>query len=137
MFDIYFSLSIPRGDLSNQEIKSILSLASKKNAFAEALIQLKINGKLLRFLERMEDFTEREIPEEDIEPIIETLMDIGGLFPETRHSMFGSDTPMHLLRLSYQLSRRLSNQVKRFELFKNTITNASQSIYTITHEVGV
>jgi predicted KAP-like P-loop ATPase len=136
-FDTYFRLSIAREDISNAEIKSILSLASKKDAFGEALLKLKEDGRLLRFLDRIEDYTDSQIPEEDIEPIIESFMDLGDLFPEARHSMFGTDTPMRLLRLSYQLSHRFTDQATRFEIFKKVIINANRSLYTITHEIGV
>jgi predicted KAP-like P-loop ATPase len=85
----------------------------------------------------MEDYTETVVPGEDIGPIIEVFMDLGDLFPESQHSMFGTDTPMRLLRLSYQLIHRFSDQAKRFEIFKSAITNANQSIFTVSHEVGV
>jgi predicted KAP-like P-loop ATPase len=51
--------------------------------------------------------------------------------------MFGTNTPMRILRIFYQLSQRYDDQAQRFELFRDAIVNATDSIYTIVHEVGV
>ena len=136
-FDIYFRLSIPKGEISPKEIETILSLAGSRDAFADALLKLKEDGRIIRFLERMEDYTRQTIPEDHIEPIMVALMDIGDLFPEGRHGMFETDTPMRILRLFYQLSQRFEDQEKRFQIFTNAIKEAKRSLYTIVHEVGV
>jgi predicted KAP-like P-loop ATPase len=136
-FDIYFRLSIPKGEISPKEIETILSLAGSRDAFADALLKLKEDGRIIRLLERMEDYTRETIPEDHIEPIIIALMDIGDLFPEGRRGMFETDTPMRILRLFYQLSQRFGDQEKRFQIFATAIKEAKQSLYTIVHEVGV
>ena len=137
IFDIYFRLSVPKGEISQKEIEAVLGLTSNKDAFAEALLKLIEDGRVVRFLERMEDYTRDIIPENDIESIIIALMDIGDLFPEGRQGMFETGTQMRILRLSYQLSQRFNDQAKRYEIFRNAITNAKESIYTIAHEVSV
>jgi len=137
IFDTYFRLSITKGELSQTEIETILSLAGNADAFAEALLKLKEDGRVVRFLERLEDYTREEIPEENIEPIIMVLMDIGDLCPEGRRGMFETDTPMKILRLFYQLSHRFDDQGKRFAIFSKAIRNAKRSIYTIVNEVAV
>jgi predicted KAP-like P-loop ATPase len=136
-FDIYFRLSIPKGELSPREIETILSLAGNRDAFADALLKLNEDGRILRFLERMEDYTRETIPAEHIESIIIALMDIGDLFPEGRLGMFETDTPMRILRLFYQLSQRFGDQEKRFEIFSRAIKEARRSLYTVVHEIGV
>lgn len=136
-FDIYFRLSVPKGELSPKEIETILKLAVNRDVFADALLKLKEDGRVVRFLERMEDYTRETIPDENIEPIVIVLMDIGDSFPEGRRGMFETDTPMRILRLFYQLSQRFDDQGKRFEIFTKAITEAKQSLYTIVHEVGV
>jgi len=64
-------------------------------------------------------------------------MNLGDCFPEGKTGMFGTDTPMRLLRLIHQLSKRFEGQDERFELLKAAITYATESIYTIDHEVAV
>lgn len=137
MFDIFFRLSVPKGDLSLKEMEALLSLANDREAFGEALMKLKEDGRIIRFLERLEDYTGKSVPEENIETIIAVLMDIGDLFPEGDSGFFGFDTNMKILRISYQLSRRFDTHEKRFKLFKAAIEQADKSLYTILHEVGV
>lgn len=135
IFDIFFRLSLPKGEISQKEIETILLLGNNPDSFAEALLKLNEDGRIIRFLERLEDYT-RDIPQENIEPIITVLMDMGDLFPEGDSGLFGTDTPMRLLRLFYQLSRRFSTHEERFRIFKNAIDKAKNSLYTIVHEVS-
>jgi predicted KAP-like P-loop ATPase len=137
LFDIYFRLSLPKDEISQREIETIISLGNNPDAFTDALLKLNEDGKITRFLERLEDYTQNDIPEENIEPIITVLMDIGDLFPEGDSGFFGTDTPMRLLRLFYQLSHRFDNHITRFDIFKRAIEKATRSLYTIVHEVSV
>lgn len=137
IFDIFFRLSVPKDEISQKEIDTILSLASNSDAFAEALLKLNEDGKIIRFLERLEDYTRKNIPEQNIEHIVEVLMDIGDLFPEVDAGFFSINTPMRILRLFYQLSHRFDNKEKRFYIFKNAIEKAGRSLYTITNEIAV
>ena len=135
IFDIYFRLSLPKGEITQSEIETILSLGNDPGAFAEALLELNKDGRIIRFLERLEDYTRSDIPEENIEPIITVLMDIGDLFPEGDSGVFGASTPMRLLRLFYQLSHRFDSQERRFDIFKRAMGNATRSLHTIVDEV--
>ena len=114
-----------------------MSLGNNPDSFAEALLKLNEDGRIIRFLERLEDYTRSDIPEENIEPIITVLMDIGDLFPEGDSGFFGTDTPMRILRLCYQLTHRFDSYEKRFNIFKHAIKKATRSLYTIVHEIGV
>lgn len=137
IFDIYFRLSLQKGEISQKEIEAILSLGNNPDLFSEALLKLNEDGRITRFLERLEDYTKSDIPKENIEPIITVLMDIGDLFPEGDLGFFSTNAPMRLLRLFYQLSHRFTTQEKRFNIFKNAIKKATRSLHTIVHEVGV
>jgi len=138
IFDILFRFSLPKGEISQKEIETILLLGNNANSFAEALLKLSEDKRrIIRLLERLEDYTQSDIPEENIEPIITALMDTGDLFPEGDLGFFGTDTPMRILRLCYQLSHRFDDQKKRFNIFKHAIEKATRSLYTIVHGVGV
>jgi len=137
IFDIYFRFSLPKGEISQKEIETIMSLGGNTDAFAEAILKLNEDGRIIRFLERLEDYTQSDIPEENIEPIITVLMDIGDLFPKGDSGFFGTSTPMRLLRLFYQLSNRFDSHEKRFGIFKRAMEKATRSLYTIVHEVSL
>lgn len=136
-FDTYFSLSVPKGEISQAEIENILKLAGDEEAFSKTLLSLSKDGKVLHVLDRMEDYTAETIPESHIASIINVLMDIGDLLPEAPRGMYSLDTPAHIMRLMYQLSERIKNQDERFKLYKEAIIAAQKSLHTIVHEVVV
>lgn len=136
-FNTFFSLSIPKGELSKIEIEQILQLGNNVNNFSEALIRLKDENKIIRFLERLEDYTEDVIPRENICPIVNSLMDLGDLFPEGDPGFYEFGTSMKVFRLFCQLSHRLETHQERFLLFKEAFEKANSSLYTIVNEVGV
>ncbi len=137
LFDVYFMLALPPGEIPKNEITSVLDLANDKDAFAEALIRLKDDGRIIRYLELVEDYTKEYIVKENIPNIIFVLMDIGDTFPEGGTGMFDFDTSMRVLRIFRQLSLRYDSQEERFVLFKEAILKTENSIYTIVHKVGV
>jgi predicted KAP-like P-loop ATPase len=136
-FETFFRLAIPVGELSEYEVTAALSLAADQAAFADILLELNSSGKVIRFLERMEDFTGEAIPLAHVPAVFNVLMDLGDLFPEGAGGMFERDTSMKVMRLMYQLSRRYESQDERFELCRIAIEQANRSLYTIVREVGL
>jgi len=137
IFDTFFKLFISKDEISLREIERILSTGNDAEAFSNELLGLNRDNKIVRFLERMEDYTRDDIPEENIAPIINSLMDVGDLFPDGSRGFFATDTPMRILRLFYQLSHRYKEHEKRYEIFSNAIMNTKRSLYTIVHEISV
>ncbi|HOJ16883.1 MAG TPA: P-loop NTPase fold protein [Dictyoglomaceae bacterium] len=136
VFDTFFKLSLSPGEISQKEIETILSLGNKPELFSEALLRLNDEGKIIEFLEYLKDYTRSEIPEENVEPIITVLMDIGDMFPENDSNFLGIDTTMRLGSLFHQLIRRFDSQEKRFNILKHAMEKATKSLYTIVYEVG-
>jgi predicted KAP-like P-loop ATPase len=125
VFDIYFKLSLPKEEISEKEIKSILLLADTPDSFAEALLELNEDGRLRKFLKRLEDYID-DIPEENTKSVIMVLMDIGDL---------SSKDNLVIFNLFKQLNYRSDSQEKRFNILKNAIEKAENSLYTIVYEV--
>lgn len=136
-FDIYFQLALPEGEIGQKEIETLLSLTNNLEAFRSALLKLNEDGRAIKFLERLEDYTETYIAKENIQNVISALMDIGDLFPDTDTGFFGFDTPMRVLRIFYQLGNRFDTQSERFEIFKQSMEQATQSLYPIVNEVSI
>jgi len=137
IFETYFKLFIPKDEISLKEIERIISTGNDKIAFTEELQKLIQDNKIIRFLERLEDYTRDDIPEENIVPIITALMDVGDKFPEGQRGFFSIDTPMRVLRIFYQLSHRYKEHDKRFKIFTDAINNAKYSLYTFVNEIAV
>lgn len=139
-FDTYFKLTIDKSELSPSEMMLILSTAENCDNFKKTLLKLNNEGRIVRFLELFEDYTSDKevIPDENIQNIVSTLMDIGDLFPEEENrSIYMIDTSMRIMRVFYQLSHRFDDHDSRFNLFETAIEKAEDSIYTIVHEVGI
>jgi predicted KAP-like P-loop ATPase len=144
VFPVYFSFAIPRGDLSNSEIQSILAAARDQTHFSERLRQLakeiRPDGKtrLSAFLDRLQDYTETQIPAKDIEPIVLALFDIGDEFvlPEQMGlglSRFGNDVLMG--QVIWQLLKRVDRNT-RFRILEEAFRQG-RAIYMMQRTVVV
>lgn len=137
-FDCYFMLSISDDDISEAEMKDILSLADNIDLFSERIRVLIKKSKIIRFLDIIEGYTQREIPLDNIEVIITALINLGDLFPDSETGMFGlMDTPLRISRIIHQLLKRFDNRESRFTIMKSSIQNAKDSLYTFVHEISL
>lgn len=141
IFENYFRLSIPIDEISNSELETLLSLSNGNNfdLFCQELLRLNDEGKIEDVLERLEDYTQDEliIPKNNIFIIVSALMDVGDIFPIGNTGLLNLNIPMRILRVIYQLIRRFNTQNERYDILYNAIKNATRSIYTLVHEVGV
>jgi len=131
IFPIYFRLSLPEGQISNNEMKSILALAGDAGIFAEKLIQFSLQKrpdggtKVSEVLERLLDYTDKDIPFEHIPSILHALFNIGDklLLEEDEGKglyRFGND--MRIGWIFFQLLRRFDSQEKRYEVLKHAFS---------------
>jgi predicted KAP-like P-loop ATPase len=130
IFPIFFHLALPQGDISTAEIMVILSLADTPQEFSARLLELAAQARpdgftrLHAFLERVMDYTGKEILVESIPSIFLSLFDVGDLFirPEDEGSgklPIGND--QRLSQVILQLLRRLPWD-GRFEALRQAIT---------------
>jgi predicted KAP-like P-loop ATPase len=140
--DRYFMLSLLPGDVSSVEMQALLSLGGDPEAFGKELLRLSTERRpdgttrLRVFLERMQDFTESDVREEHIEPILRAIYNVGDqlFLDEDRAGMFDHGNDMRLLRISYQLLKRLPTQQQRFETLRKIFSEA-KSVSLVTHDV--
>ena len=126
-FDTYFTLMLPPGEIPRPEMDAILELANNKEAFNHAIMDLIENHRISKFLGQMVDFVRDVNEREKIQNIVCIFMDIGDLFPQ--------DTLSTLRYLTSPLLMKLENQGDRFDIIKKAITDAENSIYTISYKV--
>lgn len=142
IFPVYFKLSVPEGDISNLEMKSILDLIDNQHAFSDKLIELLKQSRpdgltrLAGFLERMIDYAD-DIPKEKIKNVLSVFYDIGDglLVPEdegTGPFSFGND--IRIGRLTHQLIRRFETPEERFNALKDVFSKG-RAVYMVVHEV--
>jgi predicted KAP-like P-loop ATPase len=142
IFPIFFHLALPHGNIAHAEIKAIISQAGDPQAFSSRLLDLagqpRLDGhtRLYGFLDRLLDYTEKEIPLESIPSILLSLMDVGDqlMCPEDQGSgklHIGND--QRVIQIIWELLRRLPDEI-RFDCLRQAI-DAGQAIFTSTRIV--
>ncbi|MGZ8221873.1 MAG: hypothetical protein ACXWT0_09520 [Methylobacter sp.] len=114
-FDKYFQFSIPSGELSNSDLRDMLSLTSDADALGGFILSLKERGIVKNALAQFESYT-GEVPLENGYPYVKALLDVGDLIDHESigFTMFSSNT--HAVRLVVWFLRRIENKQKRGEL---------------------
>lgn len=135
-YDTYFTLNLT-SELSNQDIKSIIHKTANERDFTLEIYQLINDNKISHFLQRFQDFTRGDIPKENFQTIFNVLMNIGDMIPENKNGMYSFGNSTEIMRIFYQLYTQIENEKERYELFKKSIENSKDSIYTACHEVSI
>jgi predicted KAP-like P-loop ATPase len=144
VFSVYFRLQLAEGDIGAGDIRKFLDISSKREEvvkYLQVLIGQKHRTGITRaraLLERLEDYTEKAIPEKDIKPILLALFDVGEELRATepyRIKMFDIGVEMQVARIVYQLLKRMSEN-DRFDLMKTAI-NEGQGFVTAIYEVSL
>lgn len=145
IFPLYFSFNIPQGEMTNTEMFATLSLTSDKNAFGNKLVQLskikKVDGSTLvdSFLERMQDYTENDIPTYNIKNILEAIFAVGDSLinaGEKNGGLIRFDNSTRMGRVMFQLLKRITDQGERFEILKEAMEEGL-AISTIVGKITV
>lgn len=132
VFDTYFKLSLPNGEISQKEIRSIINLENEPKEFSNKLIEFSENGKISRFLAVFPDHVSK-IQMENIGNVISSILDTGDRFPDDRSILYG--TPMSIHYITRLLLERLNNQNERFTILENSIKDSTSSLYTFVWEI--
>jgi len=118
-----------------------LALADDAEAFGRRLVAMSkkelAGGASLaeEFFARLEDYTSRIIPKEDIPPILMAIFDVGDelwCHEKEMPRILGFGTYSYIMRVIYQLARRLSEQ-ERFEAYRDTFSKG-RALATICRE---
>ncbi|AFZ56696.1 KAP family NTPase [Anabaena sp. PCC 7938] len=142
IFPRYFHLSIPEGDISNSEMKAILTLASDSQAFAEKLLefsnQIRPDGtsRVKLFLNRLRDLDEKDIPLNCVPSILEALFKVGDnllRLEDQINSSFAMGNEYEIEFLIHQLLERIEKE-KRGIILQESMQKG-QAIFTIVWQV--
>jgi len=143
IFPIYFRLSLPEGQISNEEMKSILALAEDADVFGEKLIQFSLQKRpdggtrVSEVLERLLDYTEKDIPFDQIPQILRALFSVGDkllIEEDEGRGLYGFGNDMRIGWIFFQLLRRFGNQEERYEVLKEVFSEG-EAVSMIVNEV--
>jgi predicted KAP-like P-loop ATPase len=98
VFDRYFLLSIPEGDVSQADLDALLASTNDRNQLVTQFKELKERGLLAVVLDRLEAY-KQEVTLANAVPFITALFDIGDDLPEGQAGMFSVSTWMHASRI--------------------------------------
>ncbi len=130
-FDKYFQFSIPKGELSNSDLREMLALTSDAEKFSSFIMSLKERGIIKNALAQFESFTD-EVPLKNGYTYIKGILDIGDKVDHesTGFTMFSSNT--HAIRLVVWFLRRIKSIEERSELLLKCF-KVSDGISVVEH----
>ncbi len=119
VFDRYFHLTIPEGDISQAELDQLLSLVDDRQGLVAEFHALNQRGLLSVALDRLEAYKEK-IDLRHAVPFITALFDIGDELPDESADFFlGPD--MHASRIIHWYLKRENDSTERARLLKEAV----------------
>ena len=127
LFDRYFLLNLPRGDIGHAQIETILSVTGSRDAFTNELKALQEQKLLGVCLERLESYAE-QMDLDHAENVVAALFDVGDSLDFTRRGPFGATDEIQANRVIFFYLRRLDDPERRAEVLKLAL-EASTGLY--------
>jgi predicted KAP-like P-loop ATPase len=130
-------MTLSDDEISKYEMKNYIQKMADESIFRHEILQLIIDDKIKIFLERIQDFTREDIPENHIQPLINVLMDMGDSIPNKYEGMFSISNHMQIMRIFHQLLSRFNDKSKRFIILNEAMTKAQHSINVMCQDISI
>jgi len=127
VFDRYFLLSIPEGDVSQADLDDLLASTNDREQLVARFNDLRKRGLLPTVLDRLESY-KQQVSLEHAVPFITALFDIGDDLPEENGGMLTISTWMHASRIIRWYLLTEPDIAKRREYLAEAM-NASDGLY--------
>ncbi len=143
-FPIYFAFSLPSGEFSTQEIKALLSAAKDPNEFGHILPRLSAEilpdgtSRARSMLDRIQDYTEKDIERAHIPNVVAALLEVGDLLcrdEDRRGEIFDIGNDLRIARVLHQVLMRLE-EPERFRIFSDAARKGA-AVGIIMQEVAI
>jgi predicted KAP-like P-loop ATPase len=118
-FEKYFYFAVPKGDIAQVELDRFVSDSGNRESSRQFLRALKQDGRIERFLLRLE-YEKDRIPLDHAVSFVTAMLDEGDDLPR-RTDMWGIDAEMHLHRIIYWYLLRLRTVEEREAVLKPAI----------------
>ena len=135
VFDRYFLLSIPEGDISQADLDALLALTNDRDQLVARFNEFKKQGLLAVVLDRLEAY-KQEVSLENAVPFIAALFDIGDDLPEGQAGMFALSTWMHASRIIRWYLLKEPDVAKRHSYLAQAM-NLSEGLYLPVMKVAI
>ncbi|MGH8736540.1 MAG: KAP family P-loop NTPase fold protein [Burkholderiales bacterium] len=124
MFDRYFSLTLPSGDISEHELQALLAMAGEPKSFTAELSRLRSEGKLDAALDRL-DVNRDKIPLEHVVSLAVSLFDISDDFAPDPPGSMSSGPRWTVQRIVHNVLKREADPARRAELLTRILENSA------------
>jgi predicted KAP-like P-loop ATPase len=121
VFDVYFLLGTPKGDVSQAELRQIISVSEQPDKLVELVSKIVDGGRTARLLDMLIDLVDA-LSEEQVKGLCMLLIALGEALPEVRPSFFEPGTDLQIGILIYTLLQRIKAE-DRCAWFTEQITN--------------
>lgn len=130
-FDKYFQFTIPKGELSNSDLREMLNLTSDAEKFASFVMSLQESEIITNALAQFESFTD-QVPLQNRYPYVKGLLDIGDKVDHESlgFTMFSANT--YVVRLAVWFLRRIESIEDRSNLLLRCFKD-SDGISVVEH----
>ena len=98
IFDRYFVLTTPEGEISETELVGLLAATGDRTAFRDTLRKLATDGRLRAALERLEAYKQKINPRH-AKPLVTALFDVSDHLPRDHSGMLEASAQMHAIRI--------------------------------------
>jgi predicted KAP-like P-loop ATPase len=138
-FDSYFTFDAPEGDIDAGQMRRILeSLTEESLTFALRSLISEGNDKAIAFLERLSDHVDEPAVVSNAGSVVKVLLNLGDVFPvDLRGFPFKLDGHTLVMQLVYQITKRVATEQERFEILRDAITSATESLYAPVTTISV
>jgi predicted KAP-like P-loop ATPase len=127
VFDRYFHLTIPEGDISQADLDRILALAGDRQGLVTEFRSLNKRALLGVAIDRLEAYKEK-LDLSHAVPFVTALFDIGDELPEEREGGFSISPEMHASRIIYWYLKQEKDTGKRGQILKEAM-EATTGLY--------
>lgn len=133
-FGNYFYLTLPEGEISQGEMNVLIGASADTKALAKKLEGLLKDGRIRRCLERLPEFIDG-VPSENVENFVLTFYNIADKISRERKSDIDFGVEMDLVRLGYNLLKKLP-PAERYTVAEK-IFNKSLSVESPAHFISI
>lgn len=124
VFDRYFHLTIPEGDISQAELDRILSLVGDRERLVASFRELNKRDLLGVALDRLEAYKQK-IELENAVPFVTAFFDIGDELPDKPTGFFEISSEMHTSRIIHWYLKQEKDPTKRGQILKEAMRNTT------------
>lgn len=134
IFDNYFLLGVPMGEISDEEMRTVLARSNDHLSLKEGLDELFDRNLGRRFLDMAEDYLGC-IPTQYIEGTILSLFEIEDKIVSEPSVMLGMSADLQAARVIYQLLKQTAEVGTRLQVIKSAINRSPKicsPVYTVS-----